>query len=82
VLTYYRDAAAPGQIQIRLHYCTLFASLSRYDVSIVNPHIWGEPATANLAANDEASAAAWFTVDDLARLASTPPSDGSSGWIN
>jgi len=41
--------------------------LSRYDVSIVNPHIWGEPATANLAANNEASAA-WFTVDDLTRL--------------
>lgn len=47
-LTYYRDVAASGAIQVRLHSCTLYASLFRYDDEIiVNPHAWGEPASAN-----------------------------------
>ncbi|HEX3964817.1 MAG TPA: DUF5919 domain-containing protein [Trebonia sp.] len=47
-LTYYREIAASGQIEMRLHSCTLYASLFRYDDEIiVNPHVWGEPATAN-----------------------------------
>ena len=47
-LTYYREAAAAGDIGMRLHSCTLYASLFRYDDEImVNPHIWGEPASAN-----------------------------------
>jgi hypothetical protein len=47
-LTYYREAAAAGDVEMRLHSCTLYASLFRYDDEImVNPHIWGEPASAN-----------------------------------
>ena len=47
-LTYYRKIAASGAIEIRLHGCTLYASLFRYDDEIiVNPHAWGEPASAN-----------------------------------
>jgi hypothetical protein len=47
-LTYYRETAASGQIEMRLHSCTLYASLFRYDADIlVNPHVWGEPASAN-----------------------------------
>ncbi len=47
-LTYYREAAAAGDIEMRLHSCTLYASLFRYDDEImVNPHAWGEPASAN-----------------------------------
>jgi len=47
-LTYYREIAATGQIEMRLHSCTLYASLFRYDEDIiVNPHLWGEPASAN-----------------------------------
>jgi hypothetical protein len=47
-LTYYREIATSGQIEIRLHSCTLYASLFRYDDDIiVNPHVWGEPASAN-----------------------------------
>jgi len=43
-LTYYRDIAAAGDCEIRLHGCTLYASLFRYDNDIlVNPHAWGEP---------------------------------------
>jgi hypothetical protein len=47
-LTYYRDAARSGDVEMRLHGCTLYASLFRYDDEImVNPHAWGEPASAN-----------------------------------
>jgi hypothetical protein len=47
-LTYYREAAAAGGIEMRLHSCTLYASLFRYDDEImVNPHAWGEPGSAN-----------------------------------
>jgi hypothetical protein len=47
-LTYYREAAAAGDIEMRLHSCTLYASLFRYDDEImVNPHAWGEPASVN-----------------------------------
>jgi hypothetical protein len=47
-LTYYRDAAASGEFEMRLHSCTLYASLFRYDDEIiVNPHAFGEPAVAN-----------------------------------
>jgi hypothetical protein len=47
-LTYYRGIAASGDIEMRLHPCTLYASLFRYDDEImVNPHAWGEPASAN-----------------------------------
>jgi hypothetical protein len=47
-LTYYRRAAADGQVEMRLHAATLYASLFRYDEEIiVNPHAYGEPASAN-----------------------------------
>jgi hypothetical protein len=47
-LTYYRDIAASGGCEVRLHCTTLYASLFRYDDEIiVNPHAWGEPASAN-----------------------------------
>lgn len=47
-LTYYRDVAESGDVEIRLHGCTLYASLFRYDDDILaNPHAWGEPASAN-----------------------------------
>jgi len=47
-LTYYREAAASGDVEMRLHPCTLYASLFRYDEEIiVNPHAFGEPASAN-----------------------------------
>ena len=47
-LTYYRQAAADGNVEVRLHACTLYASLFRYDDEImVNPHAFGEPASAN-----------------------------------
>ena len=47
-LTYYREAAAAGDIEMRLHSCIVYASLFRYDDEImVNPHAWGEPASAN-----------------------------------
>jgi hypothetical protein len=47
-LTYYREIAASGVIAVRLHACTLYASLFRYDDEIVvNPHAFGEPASAN-----------------------------------
>jgi hypothetical protein len=47
-LTYYRQLAASGEADVRLHGCTLYASLFRYDDEImVNPHAWGEPASAN-----------------------------------
>lgn len=47
-LTYYRGLAALGDCDVRLHGCTLYASLFRYDEEIiVNPRAWGEPASAN-----------------------------------
>ena len=47
-LTYYRQTAASGAAEVRLHGSTLYASLFRYDDQImVNPHAFGEPASAN-----------------------------------
>jgi hypothetical protein len=47
-LTSYRDAARSGDIEVRLHSCTLHASLFRYDDEILaNPHAYGEAASAN-----------------------------------
>jgi transcriptional regulator with XRE-family HTH domain len=48
-LTYYRPLAEVDGCQLRLHATTLYASLFRYDEEImVNPHAYGEPASANL----------------------------------
>jgi hypothetical protein len=47
-LTYYRDVAASGDVEVRLHSCTLYASMFRYDDEIlVNPHAFGEAGSAN-----------------------------------
>jgi hypothetical protein len=47
-LTYYRPLAGVDGCQMRLHATTLYASLFRYDDEImVNPHAYGEPASAN-----------------------------------
>jgi hypothetical protein len=49
-LTYYREIATDGACEVRLHGCTLYASLFQYDEEIiVNPHAFGAPASANLA---------------------------------
>jgi len=48
-LTYYRPLADVNGCEVRLHSTTLYASLFRYDDEIlVNPHAYGEPASANL----------------------------------
>ena len=47
-LTYYRKLVGVERFQMRLHSTTLYASLFRYDDEImVNPHTYGEPASAN-----------------------------------
>jgi transcriptional regulator with XRE-family HTH domain len=47
-LTYYRPLAEVDGCEVRLHSTTLYASLFRYDDEIVvNPHVYGEPASAN-----------------------------------
>lgn len=47
-LSYYRPLVdAPG-CEVRLHNTTLYNSLFRYDDQLlVNPHLWGQPASAN-----------------------------------
>ncbi|WP_433521641.1 DUF5919 domain-containing protein [Nocardia pseudovaccinii] len=47
-LTYYRALLSHERCEVRLHDTTLYNSLFRYDdVLLVNPHIWGQPASAN-----------------------------------
>ncbi len=47
-LTYYRPLLEADGCEIRLHSTTLYSSLFRYDDEImVNPHAYGEPASAN-----------------------------------
>ncbi|HUY47280.1 MAG TPA: XRE family transcriptional regulator [Streptosporangiaceae bacterium] len=47
-LTYYQPLTGTDGCEIRLHSTTLYASLFRYDDEImVNPHAYGEPASAN-----------------------------------
>jgi transcriptional regulator with XRE-family HTH domain len=47
-LTYYRPLVGVEGCEVRLHATTLYASLFRYDDEImVNPHAYGEPASAN-----------------------------------
>jgi hypothetical protein len=47
-LTYYRPLASVDGCEMRLHSTTLYASLFRYDDEImVNPHAYGQPASAN-----------------------------------
>jgi transcriptional regulator with XRE-family HTH domain len=47
-LTYYRPVLAEAGCAVRLHDTTLYTSMFRYDDNLlVNPHIWGQPASAN-----------------------------------
>ena len=47
-LVYYRSLVVVDGCELRLHATTLYASLFRYDDEImVNPHVYGEPASAN-----------------------------------
>ncbi|MGW1176285.1 helix-turn-helix domain-containing protein [Kitasatospora sp. NPDC002543] len=47
-LTYYRPLLGTPGCEIRLHDTTLYTSLFRYDDDLlVNPHVWGQPASAN-----------------------------------
>jgi transcriptional regulator with XRE-family HTH domain len=47
-LTYYRPLLDTPGCEIRLHDSTLYNSLFRYDDDLlVNPHVWGQPASAN-----------------------------------
>jgi hypothetical protein len=47
-LTYYRNLVGCPGCEVRLHDTTLYNSIFRYDDHLmVNPHIWGQPASAN-----------------------------------
>ncbi|WP_306796638.1 DUF5919 domain-containing protein [Nocardia sp. XZ_19_369] len=47
-LSYYRALLSHERCEVRLHNTTLYNSLFRYDeILLVNPHIWGQPASAN-----------------------------------
>ncbi len=61
-LTYYRPLLPEAGCDVRLHDTTLYASLFRYDDNLlVNPHVWGQPASANpLLHLKRADATGWF----------------------
>lgn len=47
-LTYYRPLLHEAGCEVRLHDTTLYSSLFRYDDNLlVNPHVFGQPASAN-----------------------------------
>lgn len=47
-LTYYRSLPSERGCAVRLHDTTLYTSMFRYDDHLlVNPHVWGQPASAN-----------------------------------
>lgn len=61
-LTYYRPLLAKERCEVRLHDTTLYNSLFRYDDDLlVNPHIFGQPASANPVLHlKHRSATGWF----------------------
>ncbi|AUA11827.1 hypothetical protein CFP59_03945 [Streptomyces malaysiensis subsp. malaysiensis] len=61
-LTYYRPLLPEAGCEVRLHDTTLYNSLFRYDDNLmVNPHVWGQPASANpLFHLKRAEANGWF----------------------
>ncbi|MEU5048648.1 XRE family transcriptional regulator [Streptomyces sp. NPDC021096] len=61
-LTYYRPLLPEAGCEVRLHDTTLYTSLFRYDDHLlVNPHVWGRPASANpLLHLKRTEAAGWF----------------------
>lgn len=66
-LTYYRPLLSEEGCEVKLHDTTLYTSMFRYDDDLlVNPHIWGQPASANpLLHLKRVDAAGWF--DNYAR---------------
>ncbi|MFF0742110.1 helix-turn-helix domain-containing protein [Streptomyces sp. NPDC004111] len=47
-LSYYRSLLGKPNCEVRLHDTTLYNSIFRYDHHLlVNPHVWGQPASAN-----------------------------------
>jgi hypothetical protein len=61
-LTYYRPLLPEAGCEVRLHDTTLYNSLFRYDDTLmVNPHIFGQPASANpLLHLKRVDVAGWF----------------------
>lgn len=61
-LTYYRPLLPRAGCEVRLHDTTLYTSLFRYDDSLlVNPHVYGQPASANpLLHLKRGDSAGWF----------------------
>ncbi|MFF9000161.1 XRE family transcriptional regulator [Streptomyces achromogenes] len=61
-LTYYRPLLGEAGCAVRLHDTTLYTSMFRYDDDLlVNPHIWGQPASANpLLHLKRAEGTGWF----------------------
>jgi hypothetical protein len=61
-LTYYRPLVPEERCEVRLHDTTLYNSLFRYDDHLlVNPHIFGQPASANPVLHlKRAGANGWF----------------------
>jgi len=61
-LTYYRPLLSEAGCEVRLHDTTLYTSMFRYDNNLlVNPHIWGQPASANPILHlRRADTAGWF----------------------
>ncbi|MFJ4654694.1 XRE family transcriptional regulator [Nocardia sp. NPDC088792] len=61
-LSYYRPLLSQERCQLRLHDTTLYSSLFRYDGNLmVNPHIWGQPASANPVFQlERVNNSAWF----------------------
>lgn len=47
-LTYYRNLVDVPGCEVKLHGATVYASIFRFDdAMVVNPHMWGAPASAN-----------------------------------
>lgn len=61
-LTYYRPLLSEAGCEVRLHDTTLYTSMFRYDDDLlINPHVWGQPASANpLLHLRRADTAGWF----------------------
>lgn len=46
--SYFAELVEASNCDVRLHNTTLYASIFRYDdQAMINPHIWGQPASAN-----------------------------------
>lgn len=63
-LTYYRALPTETGCEVRLHDTTLYSSLFRYDDTLlVNPHVYGQPASANPMLHlRQTGAGGWFDL--------------------